>query len=151
MTVKQYFNDWLQGKKADLQRSTYEAYTIYIDKHINPYFEALGKPIEELKPKDIKAYVVAKRNGGRMDGKSGGLSAVSVRKHLNVIKQALREAVMLEIISSNPAQPVTLPKAKETISKSAKFIPLDEAQKILKAFQGHQMQPLHPLSFQYSL
>ena len=151
MTVREYFDMWLQGKKTDLQRSTYEAYTIYIDKHINPYFEALGKPIEELKPRDINGYVVTKRNGGRMDGKKGGLSAVSVRKHLNVIKQAMREAVMLEIISSNPAQPVRLPKMKETISKSAQFIPLENAQKILKTLKNHQLYPVVLLTLVYGL
>lgn len=140
MKMSAYMSDWLAGK-IDLERSTREAYVIYITKHINPYFDNLGKEIEELRPLDIKGYVTYKRTHGRKDGKEGGLSAVSVRKHLNIIKQALNEAVLLEIIPTNPAAPIRLAKSK-SISPNAKFIGIEQVRAMLTALEGH---PLHDL------
>lgn len=150
MRVAEYMNQWLEGKKADLQRATYEAYTIYIGKHINPYFDKLGKSLEELVPMDVKNYVVSKRNGGRLDGKQGGLSKVSVRKHLNVIKQAFSDAVLLGVLQVNPALVVKLPKT-DSITENASFISVDEAKKILQAFAGHWMCPLVRITLLYGL
>lgn len=73
MKVSTYLREWLRGKAPDLRRSTYEAYTIYIEKQIAPYFDELGRELEDLRPLDVHGYVVAKRNGGRKDGKPGGL------------------------------------------------------------------------------
>lgn len=143
MKVSTYFLEWLEGKRPDLQRSTYEAYVIYITRHIAPYFDDLGKELEELKPLDIKAYVTYKRTGGRKDGKTGGLSSVSVRKHLNVIKQALREAVLYGILPQSPADPVRVPKAP-SVSTHAQFISLEQARDIIAALQGH---PLHDVVY----
>lgn len=150
MRVSEYMLSWLKGKRADLERSTYEAYTIYITKHINPYFDALGKSLEELKPIDIKDYVTEKRNRGRKDGKKGGLSSVSVRKHLNIIKQAFREAVILELIQVSPADAVRLPRS-DSISSQAKFISIDIAKAIIKAFEGHALHKLVYVTLMYGL
>lgn len=150
MIVSEFMNSWLENKKADLQLSTYEAYTVYLSKHINPYFDKLNKPLEALKPIDIKNYVTAKRNGGRKDNKKGGLSHASVQKHLNVIKQALKEAVLLEYIASSPASYVTLPR-KNNISEKARFISIAEAIKIQQAFKGHFMFPLVCITLMYGL
>lgn len=150
MTVEVYLRQWLQGKAPDLERSTFEAYQIYLEKHIIPYFNALNKPLEDLKPLDIKGYVTAKRTGGRQDGREGGLSAVSVRKHLNIIKQALREAVLYEILPASPAEPVRLPPVTE-ISSQAKFISLPQSKEILAAFSGHRLYPLVLVTLYYGL
>lgn len=150
MNVSEYMLFWLEGKKADLQRSTVEAYTIYITRHINPFFDHLGKNLEDLRPIDIKSYVTEKRNGGRMDHRTGGLSAVSVRKHLNIIKQAFREAVLIEIIPASPAEPIKLPRA-QTISSQAKFISINEARRILAAFERHSLYPLVYTTLLYGL
>lgn len=150
MTVSAYLLDWLEAKAPDLETSTLEAYRIYLGKHICPWFDALGKELHELRPLDVRAYVTAKRNGGRCDGKKGGLSAVSVRKHLNIIKQALREAVLYELIPTNPAEPVRLPRSQE-LSPEAKFIPLADARAIIRAFQGHRLHPLVLVTLYYGL
>lgn len=148
--MSEYLLFWLKGKKADLQRSTYEAYTIYITKHLNPYFDALGKSLEELKPIDIKNYVTEKRNSGRKDNRNGGLSSVSVRKHLNILKQAFREAVILELILTSPADAVRLPHS-DSISSQAKFISIDAAKAIIKAFEGHALHALVYVTLLYGL
>lgn len=151
MTVAEYLSSWLYAKRCDLEQSTYEAYLIYLNKHIIPYFNELGKPLEELIPLDVLGYVTAKRNGGRCDGKSGGLSAVSVRKHLNIIKQAFRDAVLYGMIRSSPAEPVKLPRQRGTTSEAAQFVTLDRVRAILDAFRGHRFYPLIVVTVYYGL
>lgn len=150
MTVSDYLRLWLKNKAPDLERSTYEAYTIYLERHICPYFDALGKPMEDVRPLDIRDYVTAKRIGGRHDGKPGGLSVVSVRKHLNVIKQAFRDAVMYDLLAKSPAEPVRLPRTAP-VSRAAQFIPVDRARAILAAFEGHSLYPLVLVTLYYGL
>ncbi len=137
MRVSDWLYRWLAGKRPDLERSTLEAYEIYLGRHICPWFDDLGIELEQLRPLDVRDYVTQKRSGGRCDGKSGGLSAVSVRKHLNIIKQAFTEAVLYGLIPSSPADPVKVPRSK-AVSDDAQFIPLSEAKAILAAFKGHR-------------
>ena len=127
MRVSDYMASWLASKKADLQRSTYEAYFIYITRHIIPYFDDLGKPLDKIRPLDIKRYTDEKR--------ASGLSSVSVQKHLSIMRQALREAVLYELIDRNPADPVRLPRS-ESIADRVKFISVEDARAILGALVG---------------
>lgn len=112
-----------------------EAYQIYIGKHLAPFFDKLNKPLEDLRPMDVQRYVTEKLKGGRCDGKEGGLSRVSVRKHLNVVKQAFSDAVLYEIISSNPAACVKLPRVAP-ISAEAQFLTIEQSKTLLAAFSG---------------
>ena len=150
MTVSAYMRAWYREKAPALEVSTREAYYMYIELHINPYFDALGVPLENLRPLDILQYVTAKSTGGRRDGKAGGLAPVSVRKHLNIMRQAFRDAVLYEYIPRNPAEPVRLPRAG-AVSPSAQFIPVERAREILAAFDGHPLRPLVLLTLFYGL
>lgn len=150
MKVSTYFFEWLAMKRPDLERSTYEAYIIYITRHIAPYFDALGKELEALKPLDIKAYVTYKRTDGRKDGKPGGLAAISVRKHLNILKQAFREAVLVEIIPASPAEPVRLPRIPER-TEPAHPVTTEDARAILAAMEGTNLYPVVLVTLYYGL
>lgn len=103
MNIRDYLTEWLTLQETNLQRSTYEALCVYFTRHIIPYFDTLGIELEDLKPMQIQRYVQFKLKSGRLDGKQGGLSLVSVRKHISVLKQALNDAVMFGYIESNPA------------------------------------------------
>lgn len=149
MKVSEYFLEWLAGKKPEIELSTYEAYEIYVKKHINLYFDKLGKEIKELKPIDIKKYVTEKLTNGRCD-KTGKLSNVTVRKHLNIIKQAFKEAVLYEIMDKNPAEPVKLPKTT-SVSDKAEFISLPRVKSILEALKGHPLFELVFVTVYYGL
>ncbi len=150
MRVSEYMWQWLAAKKPDLERSTYEAYLIYLRCHICPWFDNLGKELEDLRPLDVRSYVTDKRTCGRHDGREGGLSAVSVRKHLNIIKQAFREAVLFGLIPISPADPVKVPKAR-SVSAEARFIPLSDARTIIAAFKGHKFYPVIYVTMIYGL
>jgi len=150
MKVSAYFAEWLSNKEPDLERSTYEAYVIYINVHLAPYFDELGKELEELRPVDIQRYVTYKRTSGRKDGKEGGLSKASVRKHLNIIKQAFNDAVLLELIQTNPALSIRMKKSTN-ITEEARFISREEAQAVLDALEGHPLHDLVMITLYYGL
>lgn len=150
MKVSAYFKEWLFNKEPDLEQSTYDAYVIYINAHIAPYFDALDKELETLRPLDIQNYVTYKRKNGRKDGKEGGLGKASVRKHLNIIKQALNDAVLLELLPSNPALPIRMKKST-SITEEAKFITHGKAQAVLDALDGHALHDLVMVTLYYGL
>ncbi|MBE6665842.1 MAG: site-specific integrase [Ruminococcaceae bacterium] len=149
MLLSEYLSEWLDSKCLTLERSTYEAYTVYIHKHMIPYFEPKKIELEELKPKQVLSYCQHLQKNGRTDGK-GGLGRASVKKHLCVLKQALNEAVLLEYIDRNPALPIKLPRV-EHITQDVKFLTLTEAQDVINAFHGHKLKPVVVLALYYGL
>ncbi len=151
MNIRDYLTEWLTLQETNLQRSTYEALCVYFTRHIIPYFDTLGIELEDLKPMQIQRYVQFKLKSGRLDGKQGGLSLVSVRKHISVLKQALNDAVMFGYIESNPADHVRLPRRQSNAVERTVFLTADEAQRLIFALRGSKLLPLVYLTLLYGL
>lgn len=145
-----YIRQWLQAKKPLIELSTWEGYQIYAERHIIPYFEPMKLTLRDLKPQHIKEYYEHKYTRGRLDGKPGGLSIPSIKKHGIVIKEVLNSALMEDMILRNPASGVKLP-AKDTPSIDRTFLNAEEANVLLKAFEGHPLQPLIYTTLYYGL
>lgn len=89
---------------------------------------------------------------GRLDGKSGGLSQVSVQKHLYIIKQSLSDAVLYGYLTSNPALPVRTPRRKTTHTKRCVFLEADQAAEMVNALKDdHAIQTAVLLTLLYGL
>ena len=140
---------WLENKKDKIERSTYESQTVYVNKHILPYFEKLKLRIDEVTPKHIHDYYEAKFKGGRRDGKDGGLNVQSIKKHGAIFKQVFTEALIAEQIVRNPAASVPLPKQEQTMR--AIFLTGEEANKLLQVFAGHELQAMVYVTLYYGL
>ncbi len=151
VSPKEYWQQWLEDERLELQRSTYEAYTVYFNRHIIPYFEARTDTLMGITPRMVKEYVNYIRTGGRMDGKNGGLSEASVKKHLSLIKQSLNDAVCMEYIPSNPALSVKLRRQPKPVSDKVVMLTPEEAQRVIDAFRGHILYPLVVIAFYYGL
>lgn len=151
MTVAQYLSEWLEAQELCIQRSTYESLTVYFNRHLIPYFEALNIELADLKAKHVQAYAKQKLKSGRLDGKQGGLSLVSVRKHISVLKQALNDAVLAEYIPNNPVNFVKLPKQKSKLTERVVLMKSEDAQKIINAFVGHPLYALVVIGLYYGL
>ena len=141
--------EWLESKKNKLEKSTYEGYQSYIDCHIKPYFEPLYLHIDEVTPKHIKDFYEDKYKNGRKDGK-GGLSIRSIRKIGVVLKQIFKEAVITEQITRNPATSVPFPKNEKPQFKGI-FLTGEEANRMLQAFSGHELQAMVYVTLYYGL
>lgn len=145
-----YIRSWVKKKMTTVEKSTWEGYYIYANKHIIPYFEPMRLHLEDVKPRHIADYYQDKYVSGRLDGKPGGLSIPSIKKHSIVIKEALDDAVLAELIPRNPAVGVKMP-AKNTSKVERKFLTVDEANELLRALEGHILQALVYVTLYYGL
>lgn len=97
--LKDFLHQWLEGKKANVTATTYEKYRVHIDDYIVP---ALGKTLlSKLTPlalDNFKNEIMAT------------LAPKSVHNILVMFNQALKRAVGLRIIPSNPIEPVERPR-----------------------------------------
>ena len=148
-TVNEYLSEWLVTQELALRRSTYESVEIYITRHLMPHFA--GKDLADLKAIDIQNYAKTKLTNGRLDRKPGGLSLVSVRKHISVFKQALNDAVLRGYIPINPASVIRLPRNRHKLSARAVLLTAEDAQRVIAAFAGHNLQPAVVLTLYYGL
>ena len=138
-----YLRDWVERRKGFVETSTWEGIKIYAEKHIIPYFEPLRLTLEDIAPFHIRDYYDFKYNGGRCDGKEGGLSIESVIKHKSVLMTALDDAVVDGLIEKNPAKHVKLP-AKRSSERKENFLTLEQANKMLSLFKD---TPFYALVF----
>lgn len=145
-----YIEKWLHERKGVVQQTTWEGYETYAYRHIIPYFEPMKLRLVDVKPIHIKRYYEYKYTSGRLDGKDGGISIASLKKHALILKQALDCAVLEEFISSNPTAVVKMP-AKEIPVREKKFLTIEEANTVLRAFQGHPLQAMMYVTLYYGL
>jgi integrase len=140
---------WLESKDNKIERSTYEGYQSYIDCHIIPYFAPLKLPIDEVTPKHIKDFYEYLFRNGRKDGK-GGLSVRSIKKYSIVLKQVFKEALLAEQVTRNPATGVPFPINEKPEFKGL-FLTGEEANRMLQAVAGHELQAMIYVTLYYGL
>ncbi len=136
-----YLMQWLEKKKNKVEVTTWDGYYNTVVNHFIPYFKPLNLTIKELKPKHIIDYYDSKFCSGRKDRKKGGLAFNSLKKHSVLLKSALNQAVLEEVIDRNPAFKIPLPK-KEDVEIKCKFLSAAQANELLQLFKGHRLQPI---------
>ena len=144
-----YIREWLQHKKGQVQQSTWEGYESYINLHMIPYFEALGLTVRQVTPQHIRDYYNSRLTCSYAPHKTG-LSARSIKKHAPVLNQVFEQAIIAGLIVTNPVAVVPLPKQEKEEPKG-KFMTAEEANRMLEAFRGHELQPLVYITLYYGL
>jgi len=100
---------WLKDCKPNVGAKTAEGYEHIILRHLIP---GLGNiPLSQIDAESLQHYYSEKLLQGRLDGK-GGLSAKTVRHHHVILHGALSCAVKWGLLSKNPADAVTPPRAQ---------------------------------------
>ena len=150
MKVSLFLRQWHDGRKPLLRQCTFEAEGVYIGCHLAPYFDKCAPELEALTAMDVYGYMTYKLAGGREDGKAGGLSRVSVAKHLSILRKALNEAVIFGLIDRNPAEAVRLPRGS-TITERTVFLDPQDVQRLFNGLAGHPIYPAVVLAFFYGL
>ncbi len=135
-----YLLHWLDLAKLKIDESTYQSYCCIAKAHIVPYFKDKKIKLNQITRNDLQMYVNFKYEHGRKDGK-GGLSAKTVKSHIVLIKQALKEAVKNDLIASNPSEYITLPKIQKF---EASFYSLNQLNELFNAIRN---EPLYPLIY----
>ena len=146
-----YAEKWLENKKGTVEQCTWDGYYNSVEKHIIPYFKGLDLNLNDIKPMHISEYYNYKFRHGRCD-KKGGLSMCSLKAQRFVLKCIFNHALSVdEIITKNPALNVPLPKFEKVKEEHSVFLNQEQANEMLKAFEGHPLQPLVFISLCYGL
>jgi integrase len=101
MTLRTWLAKWLDAVQQEVSPRTYERYGEIVKNFLIP---ALGNlALIKLTPSHIQEAYNRWAKGGRLDGKYGGLSALT-RRYIHVIlKSALTRAVEQQLLARNPA------------------------------------------------
>jgi integrase len=132
LTVASYLQQWLNdAARATTSNKTFERYEQIIRVSLIP---ALGHvPLEKLTAIQIQSYYRKALEGGRHDGKSGGLSPTTVRQYHAVLRRALQQAVKWGLLVRNMADCVDVPHA---IQKEQQALSAAEAQQLFDALEA---------------
>ena len=103
---------WLEDVRHRVDEVTYQGYEVQARAHILPYFDDLQIRLCDVDGETLQTYINVKAKFGRSDG-HGGLSAVSLRQHKNVLNQTLKLAQRDGLIQTNPADLVVMPHSLE--------------------------------------
>ena len=118
------FLEWLRLYKSPPTRkpSTYASYIDTYNTHFGPAFGAM--PLYQITQDVIQEYYQIKQlNGGRMDGKKGGLSPKTIRNHHMILKDFFAYAIGKYKLPGNPTLSTTRP---EVVQKEMRVLSPDE-------------------------
>jgi integrase len=109
ITVSEFLLRWLDHMQAQLTPRSHERYSEIVTKNISPLIGhlALGK----LQPATISQAYAKALKSGRCDGQ-GGLSPKTVLYMHRILRQALAQAVLWDLLGRNPADAVEPPKTE---------------------------------------
>jgi len=136
----EWIETWLAQKKFEIRLNTWEAYELYVKKHIVPYFSPLKLMLKSTTPQHIQDFYNKKT--------AEGLNPASVKKYNVVINGAFREALKKNLIPYNPIDRVTLPTMRKFEGKA--YTP-EQAQKLLAAITDEPMESVIKLTLFYGL
>ena len=112
MTVGTWLTHWHQIKQEEISPKTHERYGEIVNNFLIPALGALS--LAKLTSSHIERAYSDWANGGRRDGKPGGLSPLTRRYIHVVLKSALARAVEQQLLARNPADILSkrLPKVE---------------------------------------
>src|SRR5918997_974901 len=99
-TTGQHLERWLEHVRSQVSPRTHERYAEIVRKNIVPMLGAI--PLTKLKPVHISDAYSRALSSGRRDGK-GGLAPTTVVYIHRLLKHALMQAVLWELLGRNPA------------------------------------------------
>jgi integrase len=138
--IKLWLNEIIKNK---VENTTYEGYSIQINKHIIPYFKEFNLKIQEVNILHIEKYIFYKYNNSE-----NKLSANTLKKHYHNIKQIFDYAIKLNLINKNPALNVSLPKVEKFVPN---YYSVEQLSKLLSIAKGHALETAIYLTVHYGL
>ena len=134
MTVAAWLEDWITKSLAasDRKQATKDLYATLARTHLVPTIGTI--PLGRLRPSDVEALVVTKRDTG--------LAASTIRTIYTVLRAALDIASRDGLMRSNPAAAVRRPGVER---KDAPHLTAEQAQALLEAMRGDRLETLFRL------
>ena len=138
---------WLEDVRHRVDEVTYQGYEVQARAHILPYFDDLQIRLCDVDGETLQTYINVKAKFGRSDG-HGGLSAVSLRQHKNVLNQTLKLAQRDGLIQTNPADLVVMPHAAQF---TGTFYTEAQMRDLLTAIKNERLYPIVYVTALYGL
>ena len=132
--------NWLNGRKNNVAKTTYDGYMYNVKNGILPYFAKYDLLISEVKSTHLEGCYTSMIERGA--------SPNTVWRHHANIRMALQEAVHDELIPFNPADRARVPK-KEAFMVCP--YPPDECNTLLAAIKGNKIELIILLTLFYGL
>jgi len=148
LKVAEWFTVWInEYQKQSLRPTTWESYKMQIDKHILP---AIGHiQLSQLQTYHLQTlYNDKQKDGARLDGKPGPLSARSVRYIHLICHACLEQAKKEGRITINPADAAKLPAESK---KDMKFWDTEQVRLFLKIAKESKHFPAYFLTLNTGL
>lgn len=130
---------WLRVAKSTVKLTTYASYEMMATRIIIPYFETFNIKLKELTTEDIQEFYSAQLER---------VSANTVIHYHAVIHRALKYAVKIKTIQSNPAVNVERPRKEKFIGS---FYDKKEINTLFDIIQGHPLEVAIKLAAFYGL
>lgn len=130
---------WLRVAKSTVKLTTYASYEMMATRIIIPYFETLNIKLKELTTENIQEFYSAQLER---------VSANTVIHYHAVIHRALKYAVKIKTIQSNPAVNVERPRKEKFIGS---FYDKKEINTLFDIIQGHPLEVAIKLAAFYGL
>ena len=123
-----YMEQWLEVIKPSIEVVTFASYSMMIKSTVAPYFRKKKITLANLKPKDIQDFYT-------QELKRVKASSV-IHYHANIHK-ALKYAVKMGLIDTNPADKVDRPRKEKFVGN---FYDSDEVQKLFEIAKGTKLE-----------
>lgn len=146
----EYAQKWLDSVKGHVDSITYESYKQHVLKHFIPYFKPLNIYLQDIDISHIEQYYNYKSVSGRLDGKNGGLSHATIKRHSIVLNLIFKRAMYEQLITRNPCEYAKVPTAKTTVKK-IEFYTTEQCNKLLSITNGTELYNMIYLTFIYGL
>lgn len=128
LTTGRYLLDWLEGRRPQLARTTFQGYRHIVMKQLVP---GLGEiPLMRLEPRHVRTFYA--RQLAPL-GEGAGLSPQSVVHSHRVLHKALRDAVVEGLLSNDPLLGVQPPKVQRNEMHALEE---SESLRLLSALEG---------------
>jgi integrase len=111
LTVGDYLQRWLEDHaKSRVRPKTWDTYEMFVRVHLKP---ALGLVrLAKLSPLHVERFLASALEGGRRDGREGGLSPRTVKHLYALLHAALERAVRWRLVATNPVAAVDPPRVE---------------------------------------
>lgn len=139
MLFGDYLKQWLLTRKNDVEEDTYQGYQFSI-KRLSEFFDKKNIYLQDLKPYDLQSFY----NLLYSEGKSGN---TAVHYHV-IMREALKEAVRLNLVDKNVADLVDRPKK---VKYETNFYNKNELQKLFEVVKGDPLELIVYITAYYGL
>lgn len=119
---------WLEIARPTIALTTYSSYANMANGVVVPHFKKAGVVLSELKPTDIQMFYMEQLKR---------VKASTVIHYHVIIHKALKYAVKIDLINSNPADKIERPKMDRFIGS---FYDSDEVEKLFEAAKGTRLE-----------